>query len=95
MGGIGMTKRMGRKLLLGVYLGTTFLDHPLDGSCGKGLCSTVVCDLTVENVFYGIFGLKICSQAPNKVRAKGKIAIDFSLALFDQNRFSMKIHIGS
>src|SRR5680860_1678845 len=94
MGRIGMTERVGGKLFLGVHLGTAFLDDPLDAPCGKRPYRPVLGDLTVENVFYGVFGPKIGPRAPGKVRAQGYIAVHLSLLLFYEDRFSIEIYIG-
>src|SRR5680860_574801 len=74
MGRIGMPERVGGKLLLRVYLGTAFLDGPLDARRGKRSYRTIFGDLTVENVFYGVFGPEIGHQAPGKVRAQRTVS---------------------
>src|SRR5680860_644641 len=94
MGRIGMPERVGGKLLLRVYLGTAFLDGPLDARRGKRSYRTILGDLTVENVFYGVFGPEIGHQAPGKVRAQRKITVYLSFLLFYEDRFSIEIYIG-
>ena len=53
MGGIRMPKCMGGKLLLCLYLGTAFLDDPLDARCGKGSYYPIFGNLTIKNMLRG------------------------------------------
>lgn len=82
MGRVGMTQRVGGKLLFSLYLGTTFLNDPLDARCGKWPYRPVFGDLTVKNVLYGVFGPEIGSQTSGKVWAQGNIAVYLSFLLF-------------
>jgi len=85
---------VGGKLLFGSYLGTAFLDHPLDARGGKRSYNPIFGNLTVENVFYGVLRPKISAQAPGKVRAQGNVAVDLSLLLFNEDGLSIEIYIG-